>query len=283
MNYYDAHVHFQDPALAAHWPTVATQLSQIGLVEAVCNGTSPSDWDAVTALSRKHSWIRPAYGLHPWQVGNAADGWLDRLSVLLQTTPSALVGEIGLDRWILDSARPDDPRLAGLARAALKTQEAALVAQLKLAMRFNRVPTIHCLQAWDALEAILARPDLLPPAGFLLHAFAGPSERVSVFLDRGAFFSFNGNFLAPKHTRIREIFARHLPLNRILVETDAPSMPLPESHRKYAFPAPPGSGIAPNHPANLEATHAALADLRGLPVAALTDAVEENFHRLFKH
>ena len=282
MRYYDAHVHLQDPSLAPHGPAVCEHLVRIGLAEAVCNGTSAGDWDVVAALARQHPWIRPAYGLHPWQVGNAVDGWLDQLSALLQATPAATIGEIGLDRWILDSARSDDPRLTGLARAPLETQEAALVAQLELAARLDRVPTLHCLQAWDRLESILARPISLPPAGFLLHAFAGPPEKVPSFLGRGAFFSFNGNFLAPRHVRTRDIFARLLPLDRILVETDAPSMPLPESRRKYVLPAPAGGGPAPNHPANLEVTYAALADLRGLSVATLAEAVEGNFHRLFK-
>lgn len=282
MRYYDAHVHLQDPSLAPHGPAVCEQLSRIGVAEAVCNGTSPTDWDAVTALARQHPWIRPAYGLHPWQVGNAANGWLDQLSALLQAIPSATIGEIGLDRWILDSARPDDPRLTGLARAPLETQEAALVAQLELAARFDRVPTLHCLQAWDRLETLLTRQTSLPPAGFLLHAFAGPQEKVAAFLDLGAYFSFNGNFLASKQTRVRDIFARQLPLDRILAETDAPSMSLPESHRKYFLPAPPSGGPTPNHPANLEVTYAALAELRGLSVQALAGAVEENFHRLFK-
>ncbi len=281
MRYYDAHLHLQDPALAPHEAAVGDRLLRIGLVEAVCNGTSPGDWDAVTTLARRHPWVRPAYGLHPWQAGNATQGWLDRLGDLLRANPAAVVGEIGLDRWILDSARPDDPRLAGLRRASLEIQEAALVAQLALAAHLNRVPTLHCLQAWDRLETILTRQASLPATGFLLHAFAGPPEKVVALLDRGAYFSFNGNFLAPRHARVREVFASLLPLDRILVETDAPSMSLPESLQKYALPVTADGRAASNHPANVEVAYAALAELRGLPVAALADAVEENFRRLF--
>jgi hypothetical protein len=72
----------------------------------------------------------------------------------------------------------------------------------------------------------------------------------------------------------------HLPLEHLLVETDAPAMPLPESHRKYRLPPTP-DGSTPNHPANLEVTHAALAEIRGISTTALADAIEKNFYRLF--
>ncbi len=87
--------------------------------------------------------------------------------------------------------------------------------------------------------------------------------------------------LAPKHTRTREVFAKFLPLNRILVETDAPSMPLPETCRQFSLPAPPNAGRAANHPANIAVTYGALAGIRGLPISTLAEAVEENLRLLF--
>lgn len=278
MRFFEAHVHYQDRKLVTHWPAIAAELTGIGLVEAVCNGTSPEDWQAAADLSQKHAWIRPAFGLHPWQVGNVGKGWLNELRQLLLSDPRALVGEIGLDLWMLRAARADDPRLTGLNRAPLEIQEAAFVAQFELAVELKRPPTIHGLDAWDRLVQLLKNARL-PAHGFLLHGFSGPSEYVAQFIDAGAFFSFNGNFLSPRHARIRDIFAR-LPLERILVETDAPAMPLPESHRKYRLPPAP-DGSTPNHPANLEVTYSALAEIRGTSTTALADAIESNFYRLF--
>jgi TatD DNase family protein len=275
---YEAHAHFQDPKLAAHWPALAESLQQFGIVEAVCNGTSPGDWQAVAELGRKHPWIRPSFGLHPWHVGNVRKGWLEDLRRLLLADSRAVVGEIGLDLWMLNNARADDPRLAGLARATLDVQEDAFVAQLGLAAELRRPPTVHGLNAWDRLEQILNHARL-PRTGFLLHAFSGPSEKVPAFIDAGAYFSFNGYFLSSRYTRVREMFIR-LPLDRLLVETDAPSMSLPEINRRYTLPSA-ADGSAPNHPGNLGATYTALADIRGMSVAALADAVEENFNRLF--
>lgn len=278
MRYFEAHVHYQDRKFEPHWPAIAAELNHIGLFEAVCNGTSPDDWQAVAGLSQKHAWIRPAFGLHPWHVGNVGKGWLNELRQLLLSDPRALVGEIGLDFWMLKGARANDPRLTGLNRAPIEVQEAAFVAQLELAADLQRPPTVHGLDAWSRLAQIL-RHARLPSSGFLLHGYSGPSEYVARFIDAGVFFSFNGNFLSPRHARIREIFA-HLPLEHILVETDAPAMPLPESHRKYRLPPTP-DGSTPNHPANLEVTHAALAEIRGISNTALADAIEKNFYRLF--
>jgi len=78
---------------------------------------------------------------------------------------------------------------------------------------------------------------------------------------------------------VRDVFAI-LPLERLLVETDAPAMLLPESHRKHALPEP-ANEPAPNHPANIEVAYAALAELRGMSIASLSDVIERNFRRLF--
>jgi len=280
VRYFDAHVHLQDSCLRNHWPVLSKTLPSHGLVEAVCNGTSRNDWPAVAALARQCEWIRPAFGLHPWHVGSAREGWLDKLRAYLVADGAAVVGEIGLDRWILDSARADDARLTGLERASLEAQEAAFIAQLELSTELKRPPTIHCLHAWNRIEQILSHSHR-PSTGFLLHAFSGPPDRVKVFLELGAYFSFNGYFLAPRHAAVRDVFAS-IPLERLLVETDAPAMPFPESHRKHALPAQPNEP-APIHPANIEVAYAALAELRGMSVASLSGVIERNFRRLFDH
>ncbi|MBP7141569.1 MAG: TatD family hydrolase [Opitutaceae bacterium] len=278
MRLFEAHVHYQDHRLVPHWPVLAAELPRAGIAEAVCNGTSAGDWNSVADLSSRHPWIRPAFGLHPWHVGNAQTGWLDELRRLLLADQRAVVGEIGLDLWMLNAARSDDPRLAGLSRASLEVQESAFAAQLELAAELQRPPTIHCLNAWERLEQVLKRARL-PSSGFLLHGFAGPYTKVANLMDAGAYFSFNGYFLSPRHTDVREVF-RRLPVDRILVETDAPSMPLPDSHRIHNLPASAGNQ-APAHPANLVIAYAALAELRGIPVEDLAGAVERNFSRLF--
>lgn len=278
VRYFDAHNHLQDPWLDAARPTLATALPARGLVGAVVNGTHEGDWSAVSDLARQWPWVRPSYGLHPWMVGNRTDDWLPRLTEFLRSDPMAAVGEIGLDRWILDGARPDDARLLGRRRAPLEEQESVFLAQLDLAARENRPVTIHCLQAWGRLDTVL-RSVALPARGFLLHAYGGPREMLAGFIDRGAYFSFNGAFLAERKLAQREVF-RHVPADRLLVETDAPAMPLPREWQTHKLPRAPDGSII-NHPGNIDAAYAGLAALRGLALEDLTVQVESNFIRLF--
>ena len=303
---YDAHNHLQDPWLSPHRAQIFADLARIPLRRAVVNGTGEPDWPDVAALAREHAFILPSYGLHPWNVGNATTRWRDELRVRLDADPRAVLGEIGLDRWMLERARPDDPRLAGLRRASLDEQLDAFGWQLAIAAERNLPATIHCLDAWGALVGAL-QTSSRPARGFLLHAYSGSTEMARVFARLGGYFSFNGCFLkdrepnppvaspkagdpalAPAATGERaqprrptraEVF-RELPIDRLLVETDAPAMPLPAGRRTHALPGL-ADGNPVNHPANIGAAYAGLAEIRGIPVESLAAAVAANFARLF--
>lgn len=276
--FHDAHNHLQEEWLRPHLEQATDRLGEIGLRSAVVNGTCESDWPAVSELSTRFSWVIPSFGLHPWEAGNRSPHWLEKLSSLLASHPEAGVGEIGLDRWILDRARPDDPRLAGLRRAPLDEQLGVFESQLALAARENRAVSIHCLDAVGALLDALTRSPR-PARGFLLHAYSGPAEMIGAFADLGAYFSFNGAFLEERKTRQRAVF-KQVPPDRLLVETDAPAMPLPQPFRTYNLPPGP-EGQTLNHPANIEAIYAGLAAFLDLPVDRLAEAVDANFLRLF--
>lgn len=278
MKLYDAHNHLHDEWLAPHLDRIAAELTSAGIAGAVVNGTTPDDWPQVSALASRFSWVVPSYGVHPWDCGNRPADWLGLLESRLASEPRARIGEIGLDRWILDRAKPDDPRLTGLRRAPLDEQIEAFTAQLALAARDNRAASIHCIDAWGALFDTL-RTTPLPARGFLLHAYSGPAEMVPPFADLGAYFSFNGSFLDPRRTRQREVF-KAVPADRLLVETDTPAMPLPLALEKFSLPPSP-AGTRLNHPANLAAVYQGLAGLLGRPVKSLETQVERNFQRLF--
>jgi len=278
VNLYDAHNHLQDEWLLPHLDDIAADLTAAGIAGAVVNGTTPDDWPQVSALASRFSWVVPSYGIHPWDCGNRPDDWQGRLESRLATEPRAHLGEIGLDRWILDRAKPDDPRLAGLRRAPLAEQTEVFVWQLELAGAHELAASIHCIDAWGALLDTLQRTRL-PSRGFLLHAYAGPVEMIKAFADLGAYFSFNGSFLDPKRENQRLTF-KSVPGDRLLVETDAPAMPLRSSWRRHALPDRPG-GITVNHPANLAGVYAGLADYLGAPPHRLAGQLEENFQRLF--
>ena len=284
---FDAHNHLHDAWLLPHHAEIFPALARISLRGAVVNGTCENDWPDVTALCAPTSpfarlapalRLLPSYGLHPWHVGNATPAWRATFRRALDVAPSAAVGEIGLDRWILDRAKPDDPRLIGLRRASLDEQLDAFVWQLNEAAVRNLPVTIHCLDAWGSLATAL-RATPLPACGFLLHAYAGSLELARELLPLGAYFSFNGAFLAERQAAKRAVFAQ-LPLDRVLVETDAPAMPLPPEHATHSLP-PLADGTTPNHPANLASTYAAFARIRNLDTSTLADLVAQNFTRLF--
>ncbi|MEQ1858363.1 MAG: TatD family hydrolase [Chthoniobacteraceae bacterium] len=254
MNYLDAHNHLHDARLAPHRAEIFAELKRIGVSSAVVNGTRESDWDAVTALG----FGKPSYGLHPWHVRDRTDRWPDTLREILVADPRAAIGEIGLDRWVEGHD--------------LAVQTPIFIAQLDLAAELRRPATIHCIRAWGALWEVLRERDL--PAGFLLHAYGGPAEMVAGFVERGAYFSFSTHFLHDRKAAQRDVF-RHLPIDRVLIETDAPDLSPPEDRNPRSLPG----GL--NHPGNIDLAYATLGDLRGLPAEQLERIVAENFERLF--
>ncbi len=275
---YDAHNHLQDGWLAPYRPQILAELAAVGVRRAIVNGTNELDWPDVAVLAQTCPLAHPSYGLHPWEYGNRSPAWQEKLSAALAADPRAAVGEIGLDRWMLDRAKPDDARLARRRRAPLEEQLEVFSIQLELAHVFDRPATIHCLSAWGALTDIL-RTARLPARGFLMHAYSGSAELIRPLADRGAYFSFNGAFLAENHVHRRDIFTK-VPLDRLLIETDAPAMPLPAERSKYQLPpAPTGETI--NHPANLAIVYSGLAEWLMIAREQLAEQVEENFLRLF--
>ena len=278
MSLFDAHNHLHFAALAPHLGRVLADLRAIDLGGAVVNGTSEDEWPAVSALAREHAWIVPSYGVHPWDAGNRSPNWQTALRAQLVAEPRSHVGEIGLDRWIIDDLKPDDPRIAGLRVAPIKEQAEVFSWQLALAAELNRAASIHCLRAIGPLHEIL-RDSPRPARGFLLHAYSGPRELVEPLAALGAYFSYNGHFLRSRHAAKARVFAA-VPPGRLLVETDAPAMELPAAHERFSLPdATDGQRV--NHPANLAATYAALAAIRGVPPEELAAQVAGNFARLF--
>jgi len=260
---YDAHCHYHDARLQAHRAEFLPQLAALGVAAAVVNGTRESDWPAVTELCAVHPWIIPSYGLHPWFVRERSGHWQESLAAELSNHSRAALGEVGLDRWVEGHDLADQRRVLG--------------EELALAEALQRPVTIHCLRAWGALQEILREGPGLP-RGLLLHAYGGPLELVDEFAGRGTYFSFSPYFLNERKSQQRRVFAE-IPIERLLVETDAPDLfPPPE---RNLHPLADAAGAPINHPANLAVAYAALAEIRGLPIEALAVQVADNFQRLF--
>jgi TatD DNase family protein len=257
----DAHLHLQFPELLGDVDIVVKRAKEAGVTAMVCNGTSPADWPVVADLARRHRCIIPCFGVHPWHVAQATAGWEDQLNRHLDAMPSA-VGEIGIDRWI----EPRDEML----------QERVFRRQLAIA-RERRLPVmIHCLRAWDWLMQILASEPPLP-AGMLIHAYGGSVEMIPRLSKRGALFSFTGATFEPRRQKLRDAL-RAVPRDRLLAETDAPSMLPPEGLR---VEPPTCRGVpVPNEPGNLPLIVRAMAGERGEDETELRQAMGQNAARL---
>ncbi len=261
----DAHNHLQSPQLTSIASSLMSWAPPLGIARMVVNGTKESDWHHVAELAAAHpSIIRPAFGLHPWYLNQRTTHWRDVIEQQLVAYPKASIGECGLDRWIHDHDIDD--------------QQKVFREHLALAVKHDRPITIHCLKAWGALVDTLQSATKLP-RGFLVHAFSGSIETAHQLESLGAYFSFSGYFLHERKGTICETYSQ-LPIERLLIETDAPSMPLPEEHNR--FPLPPEEDEIPvNHPGNLVVVRDALAKLRGMDTDELDDQLRMNFSRLF--
>jgi TatD DNase family protein len=259
----DAHCHLQDPRLGPHLDRALEVCRGAGIHRWIVNGTRESDWLAVAALAGHTAGVEAAYGLHPWWQAERSAQWLAKLEALLRERPSAGIGETGLDRWMPAHDLPD--------------QLEVLRAHLELSRRLSRPISLHCLKAWPELAGAVRD---CPPSerGFLLHSYAGPAEMIPGWVRAGAFFSFSPAFLHPRKTAVRRMF-REIPLERLLVETDAPDMAPPTE--LALLPLSAGGGAALNHPLNLRLCVAALAEDRGLHPEALGERLERNAARLF--
>jgi TatD DNase family protein len=290
--FFDAHNHLHDEWLVEHRDAVLADLVTANVRACVVNGTCEADWPEVAELCDRSPApklaLLPSFGLHPWEVGNRSAQWQDQLLRHLERFPHAGLGEIGLDRWMLDHARPDDPRLKDRRRAPLDEQIDVLGWQLSLAAKRNLAVTIHCLEAFGALHDLL-RAAPRPTRGFLLHAYSGSAELAKSLANLGAYFSFNGAFLDPRKQRVRQMFTA-IPRDRLLVESDAPAMSVPTEVRiasdqsqpaRQFFLPPAAGGERVNHPANVAFTYHALAELLGLEVGALATQIEQNFRAFF--
>jgi TatD DNase family protein len=260
---YDAHNHLQDERLAPHLEGILASLPGAGVARMVVNGSCEADWPQVLELARTVPQVIPSFGYHPWYVNERTAVWKEILIQHLDSVPSA-VGEIGLDKWI----KGHD----------LAQQAEVFVWQLRLAAERNLPVSIHCLQAWGTLRELLGK-EPRPRCGFVLHSFGGPRELIGPLADLGAYFSLPGYFAHERKERQRETF-KHVPRERLLLETDAPDQSLPES--RVAFPLPASANGKPvNHPANLGAVYRFAAELLGEPLESLAAQVEENFKRVF--
>lgn len=191
-----------------------------------------------------------AYGIHPLYVDQSSLEDLPRLRGWLQQAPPVAVGEIGLDFYVagLDTER----------------QTHYFVEQLKLAREFDLPVLLHVRRAVDPVFKQLRR---IGVRGGIAHAFNGSRQQADEFIKLGFVLGFGGAMTFDGSTRIREL-AKTLPLESIVLETDAPDIP------------PAWLNRGRNSPAELPRIADTLAELRGLSRNDVVAATAANARRI---
>lgn len=257
----DCHNHLHDDRLGEERDEIVSELRNQGVTMWLVNGTSPGDWQSVADMGKAHREVLPFFGLHPWKTKGRQADWQQRLEKFLTQYPESGIGETGLDKWIRDADLPD--------------QIEVFRRHLDLAAEWNRPVAVHCLQAWGTLAEVLK--EYRGTIRFLLHSYSGPVEMLDTFAEMGAFFSLSGYFFRQGKEPKLELF-REISRDRLLVETDAPDMPLPEEIRKFQLThTTEGNDI--NHPANVVAVYESTANLLGVSTVDLVAKVRENASR----
>lgn len=255
----DTHCHLDAAEFSADGDAVRDRARRTGVAHCVLPAVAIGNFAAVQALAHRHG-DSYALGIHPLCTGEAADTDLQRLDDALRAhrlDPRLVaVGEIGLDFFVPGL----DP----------KRQELFYREQLALA-RHHRLPVLlHVRRSADRLLKELRRAGVTGIA----HAFNGSEQQARAFVELGFKLGFGGTVTYERSLQIRRL-AQVLPLEALVVETDAPDIP-PHWLYRTAEQREAGAPQGRNEPAELPRIGAALAQLRGIAPEALADATTRN-------
>jgi TatD DNase family protein len=266
MRFIDTHCHLDAPEFGASGPAIRAEAAGQQVALCVLPAVEVANFEAVRTLAHAGG-DSYALGIHPLYVKAAQDADLDRLDAALQhyrDDPRLVaVGEIGLDFFV--------PELC--VNPLRERQQHFYVAQLKLARKYGLPVVLHVRRAVDqVLKGLrsVARSDWHGIA----HAFNGSAQQAQSFIDLGFKLGFGGALTYERALQLRRL-AASLPLDALVLETDAPDMP---PHWLYRTMQQRESGEAQgiNSPAELPRIGAELAALRGISLADLAEATTRN-------
>jgi TatD DNase family protein len=250
----DSHCHLDFPDFAAELPDVLTRARAAGVGHFLTIGTGLKRFAAVRAVAESSPDIHCSVGIHPHE---AAEEPLSGPQVLLQEAQHEKVvafGETGLDYYYNNS--PREAQIANFRAHIAAAREAGLPL------------IVHTRDAEDDTIAILSEEQERGRFTGLIHCFTGTSRLAGAALELGLYISVSGIATFKKSDTLRATL-KEVPLNRLLVETDAP----------YLAPQPTRGKR--NEPAFMVHTAAMLAELKGVRAGELADATTDNFFRLF--
>jgi TatD DNase family protein len=264
----DSHAHLDSPRYDADREELLQRAWQQGVrtVLSIGIGDGPDTMQQALELSKSYAGkpgiprILATAGIHPHEAQLADQAALQKLDGLLADPDVLAVGEIGLDYYYDHSPR--------------EQQKQAFAQQMEIAAARRRPIIIHCrpsdgsTNAWDDTLAMIENNWMGTNLGGILHCFTGEWEHARRAMDGGFLISFAGNVTFPKAETIRQVAAK-VPLDRMLIETDAPFLaPLPHRGKR-------------NEPAWVGRVADKLGEVRGVPAELVASSTANNFFRFF--
>lgn len=249
----DAHTHLDMPEYAADQGQIIEQARQAGVGLIINVGISLENSRQVIATARKYPWIFATVGVHPHGAAGVNEKILAAIADLLRDPGVVALGEIGLDFY--------------RHRSPADVQETVFRRFLDLAVSQQKPVIIHTRDATETTLAIL-REYRQKIHGGVMHCFSGTYEEAKAFLELGLDISFSGVLTYPNAKPLHDA-ARRLPLERLLIETDAPYLsPQPRRGKR-------------NEPGYVRFTAQTLAELQNLPLETIAAQTWTNTCRLF--
>ena len=268
----DTHCHLDAPEFgsAVDAEAMRTAARAVGIRHCVLPAVEAANWGAVRALA--HRW-KDSYclGIHPLYVPQASDADLKALQLEIEHQRGdprlVAVGEIGLDFFVPALCSP----------ALREKQERFYCAQLQLAAQAELPVVLHVRRSADRLLKYLRA--LRPVSGWrgIAHAFNGSVVQAQAFVELGFKLGFGGALTFERALQLRRL-AQTLPLDALVLETDAPDIP---PHWLYVTAQARESGTPQvrNTPSEIPRIAQVLAQLRGLELEELQAAVWRNAHQ----
>ena len=254
LRFVDTHCHFDFPPFTGDEAQSIAKAAEAGVQAIIVPAVEAAYFSRVLDLSTQHPALYAALGLHPIVIERHLDEHIESLDEVVQTAGDKLVaiGEIGLDLY------REDPQF--------ERQQTILDAQLRLAKRHDLPVILHSRRTHDKLAMHLKRIDL--PRRGVVHGFSGSLQQAQRFIELGYKIGVGGTITYPRASKTRDVMAQ-LPLSALLLETDAPDMPLN------------GFQGQPNRPEQVARVFDALCELRAEPAPTIEAAVLANTKSLF--
>lgn len=250
----DSHCHLDFPDFQPDLDQTIERARKAGVGVMLTIGTHLSKVDQVLAVAERFDGVYCTVGVHPHEAGREEGITVNRLVELAGHPKVVGFGESGLDYFYDHSPRD--------------AQRGSFRIHIEAARRAGLPLVVHTRDADDDTAAILAEEQAKGPFTGLLHCFSSSRELAEKAVQMGFYISLSGILTFNKADGLREV-ARDLPLDRLLVETDAPYLaPVPHRGKR-------------NEPAFVAATAARLAALKQVGQGAVEQATSDNFFRLF--